>query len=500
MPKNFPRPLWGQKICDRRGWSFGEVFRHQFRIGRARAVPEWEGKQIGPFWLEHCPFLPVTPILSDKGKSLGYLLGIAVDAEGAGFGYDGGPPVTLAARFDAVAQLQARLAGRFAIVVEIDGETRFYPDASSSLTAVMNARTGVLAASVPLAIDTPLRVSPGRKVDELWRVTRLQLMGETADRRVTQLFANHYIDLADCSAHRFWPDRDTPFDTPGPDAIPRLAKRLQGIMTSLTHRFDCALPVTGGQDSRLLAAALTPDSAVLMAHYFVYEINWATGFDVAAAKPVADHIGVPLKVLRLMGEPQGDAFEGFDPRLVRAQIALATGFSQSRLTKPVLQAMQATPPSQVVLRGGAAELVHANKWPQPARIPDVVTAEFAFERLALQSPANLRAALGEEAFDASWLRYTAWFAALPEAARRRAPDVGHRELWLSGPFGTIFQAPRRHFYLNPFNDHQLMAETTRFDPKMRRSGALLKALLDHLSPGLSELPYATQLRAKAQAA
>ena len=69
-------------------------------------------------------------------------------------------------------------------------------------------------------------------------------------------------------------------------------------------------------------------------------------------------------------------------------------------------------------------------------------------------------------------------AGLPEAARARAPDVQHRELWLSGPFGTFFQVPREQFYLNPFNDHQLTAETMRFDPAMRRRGQLVKGLFD----------------------
>ena len=232
----------------------------------------------------------------------------------------------------------------------------------------------------------------------------------------------------------------------------------------------------------------------------MYEINWSTGFDVASATQVAEHLNLPLQVKRLLSGESAGELAGLDVRRTRAQAALATGFSHPKLGKPVLQAMHATPPCKLLLRGGAAELVHANKWPHPPRIPDQVTAEFAFERLAGQSQAGLRTAMGDDAFERCWERYKAWFQALPEAARARAPDVGHRELWLSGPFGTIFNAPRRHFYLNPFNDHRLMAETMRFDPRMRRGGVLLKALLDHLSPGLSGVPYANQLRAKARAA
>lgn len=499
MGQEVLQPVWGQKICDRRGWAFADVFRHQFRISRARSIVDWPAHNIGAFRVEHCPHLPTTLIMNRQGAEIGVLLGVAVDADGAAYGSGDGAVLTMSASFAAVERHQARMAGRFAMLVKIGNEVRFYPDASSSLTTVLNARAGVLAASVPLAIDTPVRPTTGG-VDDLWRASRLRLMGETSDRRVTQLYANHYVDLSDFAPHRFWPDAATSFDPPGQDAIEPIAERLRAIMGVFVNRFACALPVTGGKDSRLLAAALTPDAMRRMRHFFVYEINWSTGFDVTSAKAVAAHLGLPLDVKRVSSGDCAAELADLDLRVVRAQTALATGFAHPRLGKTVLQAMHVTPPCTLLLRGGAAELVHANKWPQPPRIPARVEAEFAFERLAGQSTTALRRTLGDDGFKRSWSRYNDWFHGLPQGAQARAPDVGHRELWLSGPFGTIFQAPRRHFYVNPFNDYRLMTETTRFDPKIRRRGVLLKSLLDHLSPGLAEVPYATQLRAKMQAA
>lgn len=501
MEVDAPRPTWGEKVCARRGWNFGEVFHHQFRIGPVRQAPAWLSMPFGDLWLEHCPDLPVTPILGPDGAKIGVLLGIAVSAEGAGYGAAKGAAVVLdAAEFDAVARCQASLAGRFALLVRLGDETRYYPDASSSLTAVMNPRARVLAASVPLAIDTPLKVSTGRSPDTLWTEQRLQLMGQTSDRRVMQLYANHYVNLGDFSTHRFWPTEDTLFDAPDADAVPRIADRLRGIMSALTEHFGCVLPVTGGQDSRLLVGALTPESAAQVQHYFVYENNWASGFDVSAAEEVAAHLGLPLQVKRLLHGEAAEDIADLDGRVLRAQSALGTGFSHPRLRRQGLEAVQATPSGDLLLRGGAAELAHANKWPIPRRIPGTITPDFALERMAGRSMEGLRTLLGDDAFEETRARYHAWFAGLPEAARARAPDVQHRELWLSGPFGTFFQVPREQFYLNPFNDHQLTAETMRFDPAMRRRGQLVKGLLDYLSPGLSDVVYATELRAQAIAA
>ena len=502
LAKENPTPCWGEQVCRNRGWTFGEVFRHQFRIGRSPIIGAWPNCELGRFSIEHCPDLPVTRVLSRRGELIGWCLGVAVDAAGTAIGCGDGSPVTITASFEAVERLQSRLAGRFALLISIGGDTRYYPDAASSLTAVLHPEAQVIASTVPLAIRGAVQPSGGRSLQEIRRKHRLYLMGETIDARVSQAFGNHYVDLQDFSSHRFWPKDDTSFQ-PHDDAescVDQIATRLQTIMTALVSRFDCTLPLTGGQDSRVLAAALRPESVTRLSHAHVHEINWATGFDVAAAVKVAEHLNLPLEVKRVTAGECDEELADMDVSKLRGQMALATGYAYPQLRKNVIQAMQVAPPAFLLLRGGAAELAHANKWPHPPRIPDEVTPDFAFERLAGHSFEDLRASLGDSTVERYWDAYQAWFRGLPEGARARAPDVGHAELWLSGPFGTVFNAPRQHFYLNPFNDHGLIHRTMRFDPKMRRRGLLVKALLDRLSPGLADIPYARQLLAANRAA
>jgi hypothetical protein len=324
-------------------------------------------------------------------------------------------------------------------------------------------------------------------------------MGDTVDVRVSQLLANHYLDLANGSAHRFRSEPEDIDQGGSPKAIDQIAARLQVVMDGLS-RETCTLPITGGKDSRLLAAALTPEARERVAHFCVYEINWITQFDVASARMVAAHLGVPLEVKDVLSGACDAELDGLDTDRIEAQAALATGYVDPRQAASVSKAMLVTPGGGLLLRGGAAELVHANKWPYAPRIPEVITAGFGFERLLTKSSDAIRDTYGDALFERYLEKYAQWFDALPEGAKARAPDVAHRELWLSGPFGAVFYAPRKQFYLNPFNDNILMQLATRFRPGMRRHGHLLKALLNRLSPGLADVPYAVQLQVRAKQA
>ncbi|UCH52495.1 MAG: hypothetical protein JSW09_07715, partial [Pseudomonadota bacterium] len=68
------------------------------------------------------------------------------------------------------------------------------------------------------------------------------------------LLPNHYLDLNTARCQRFWPTRTlTPiaFDS----AVNHLAQRLPQLMRAVANRFDIALGITAGIDSRLVLAA-----------------------------------------------------------------------------------------------------------------------------------------------------------------------------------------------------------------------------------------------------
>jgi hypothetical protein len=73
------------------------------------------------------------------------------------------------------------------------------------------------------------------------------------------LLPNHYLNLQTGTCHRFWPGgnlRPLPVNV----AVQRCSFLLSRLLESAANRFDLALPVTAGWDSRLLLAASKPIS------------------------------------------------------------------------------------------------------------------------------------------------------------------------------------------------------------------------------------------------
>lgn len=74
---------------------------------------------------------------------------------------------------------------------------------------------------------------------------------------VRHLLPNHYLNLLTGTCHRYWPRENLP-SLSMTAAVERCSFLLQGLLESAANRFDLALPVTAGWDSRLLLAAAKP--------------------------------------------------------------------------------------------------------------------------------------------------------------------------------------------------------------------------------------------------
>jgi hypothetical protein len=73
-------------------------------------------------------------------------------------------------------------------------------------------------------------------------------------REIRHLLPNHYLDLGTSRSHRFWPGKLlVPLTVDA--AIDHVARRLPKLMEALANRFDLALGMTAGIDSRLVLAA-----------------------------------------------------------------------------------------------------------------------------------------------------------------------------------------------------------------------------------------------------
>lgn len=101
----------------------------------------------------------------------------------------------------------------------------------------------------PVAINEYMNKDCYQKWDEcLWP-------GDSSPySEIKHLLPNHYLDLNTGLCYRYWPDKDIAKMSLD-ESVERISERLRGLMMSAANRFDLALGMTAGWDTRLILAA-----------------------------------------------------------------------------------------------------------------------------------------------------------------------------------------------------------------------------------------------------
>jgi hypothetical protein len=72
--------------------------------------------------------------------------------------------------------------------------------------------------------------------------------------QINHMLPNHYLDLKTGHCHRYWPDNNYNI-IPMRKGVNRASELLKGVMESANNRYDLAIAITAGWDSRLVLAS-----------------------------------------------------------------------------------------------------------------------------------------------------------------------------------------------------------------------------------------------------
>jgi hypothetical protein len=162
--------------------------------------------------------------------------------------------------FRALEERTASLGGRWALIAEIRGESRLYPDATGtkSIFHTVSADGAVWAASQPNLLSEALGVLRDEDAWSRFRSHPCSASSWPCDltpfQNVRQLLPNHYLDLGTGEVVRFWPVEGIAHQTIEL-AAEHIVERLHGIMAATVARGTTATPLSGGYDSRTLYAS-----------------------------------------------------------------------------------------------------------------------------------------------------------------------------------------------------------------------------------------------------
>jgi hypothetical protein len=119
----------------------------------------------------------------------------------------------------------------------------------------------------------------------------------TPYEEVTHLLPNHFLDLNNGSCKRYWP-KQSPENSSLTSSIDQCSSLLQGILKSASHRFELALAITAGLDSRVVLAA-SKDLNNVFSYMTVRQIGMAENHaDIEIPSRLLSKIGLSHDVVR----------------------------------------------------------------------------------------------------------------------------------------------------------------------------------------------------------
>lgn len=288
---------------NKRGGKFGHLlYRNQFVLGpSAKGFESWNTAHLGSGLCVHAhPELNL--IRAGLGGRSAVLLGYILD-----------PLNPEANDADILEELLGKSSGRESlirntaeyggrwIIIMDDGEERYLFTDAAGLRQVFYAEadSGLWCASQPGMLARLLDLKTGSRAeefinsDEFRRDDENRWPGESsAYAEIKHLLPNHWLNLKTGERKRYWPDG--PLDVIDvEEGVRRATGRLKGLMRSAAHRFDLALSITAGLDSRLAMAASRDIRG---------KLDFVTVKQVRMPENHADII-VPSKLLSKLGLP-----------------------------------------------------------------------------------------------------------------------------------------------------------------------------------------------------
>ncbi|KIC16762.1 hypothetical protein [Leisingera sp. ANG-DT] len=475
--------LEAQRLWPYRPRLFAKAFRYQYVVSRqVEQIHSFARRTCGQWHIHSGKDLPACTLHDAQGRQFGVLLGIAVGPAGLLSGPQQHLPLdsTAADFWNHLEAFITDTAGRFAIIAESGGQARFYTDPVAMIGAVYDPLARRVAASPLLALDRPVVPNPKVDLDTVENHGGKISLFHTADKHVRRLNPNCYLDLRTFREHRFWPRENDSLDAPADpvEIYDRIYAQASFNIGAIAAAHPTALPVTGGQDSRLLMTFAKPHAGRIR-HYFSHINNYATRRDAAIG-------GILCQRLNLRHEP----LDKRDFSLPEAEVEkrrsiyhLTTGAPMPPPLEHLNGTANGLPENTVILRGHQTDLLRAVFVTRPQGLWDVINWQI---RKLLIVPSNM---FGPETAALFRDDFTAWQQSLNTPARSKAVDFLFLEVYYSSTIGAVFPGLWQHFYMSPFNSRKLIALSLSFADKHRVESEPVFDIIERFAPQLSDVPF-----------
>lgn len=440
---------------------------------RPEAPAGYEAVDLGGAWLAHDSRLPLIDLQDQAGRRLGVVIGFVYSEFADSFMASG--VVTLPLAVDGVEALERdvlpRFGGTFLMIACRDLPLRAYPDHAGSLSLVYSPEDRRAASSPSLLLDE--QAYQARFHTDLHQalVVREGASGWisgtlTAHRGVIRLLPNHYLDLGDWTAHRFWPRPDTFAQWRDmATAADSAADALRDFARAACDQFRVAATLTAGFDARLLVATLHQE----LARAGFFTINTGVGLDLDMSQVIAKRFGLNHRLVEPLAANE-------------TQMAIwdrAVGdcmIEAPRITHPTLGLLTER---DAIFTGMYGEVGRCRLYRQDLMtINDArIDARFVMDRLTLPPHPELLENIGQ------------WFAGLKGQPNSVIMDLAFLELkFASWAMGQRPMTNAIKLNLLPIAQRRVLDTFIGVSPQDKDTEALFWAIIARLWPELAEVP------------
>lgn len=480
--------LQAHKVSKNHGHDIETMFRYQYFIStnKIRINEKFSMSELFGLFIQTHPELNICSIEDSNGELIAYCIGIAVDH--GGFNISDGYQLNFSqdseAFWDLLEDFVIGLAGRYLIVVHRGGNSRIYGDLSNSMACVYDPETKFIASSVLLCLERDIEENPIMPAE--WATTgkRKYCFGHTHDRTVKRLAVNCYLDIDRSTEKRFWPrseDFSESSEDQVDDIISDISIRISNIFGAITDNHKTSMPLTGGNDSRVLAACCHTHLGKVD-NFHTHILNYPQAMDARVGGLIAAKLNVQHEIYdgRRLTAP---------PRAIRRRVGryqAVTGYEVS-VPKDITTDLYAYPPkNSVLLRGNVMEILRAQSWKGRTKAGGV-NYNFGLKRCLFSGGADVR-----EVIDAWMPQYKLWVDEFDGDVRENYIDMGYVEHNLLN-YGNVLLGFHRCFFISPFNDRLLFRLCAKLPMHYKSSGLANKLLISRNCPELLDIPYGKEI-------
>ena len=469
--------------CKRAGVDFETAFRWQYLLTQRHISQTALIKYTFNGWNFYVgDGVSVANLEDVKGRQVGLFIGVGVDQQGLVEGNYQIPSLDLDSDgfFEAFEAWLFYVAGRYNVLISRGKENRFYSDAVGMNGMVYDHEGRQVASSLGLCLERDVIDHPLYDHSYIERGEGNYSLFHTKDKGVRRGNPNFYLDLSDFTETRFWP-RTEDFTTlrSRQDIYAEIISRTAQVIKNINEKFKTVLPLSGGQDSRLLVAIAGEDLAGVDL-YFTHITNYASRIDATIAGEIAKYLNLDHEIYdrRDFNIIKGDVVK------LEAEYHAALGMKMPLKNGMARGLHKGVPDRWLILRGHQTDFLRAvfiDKLGADGRN----NLRWQIKRLLIVP----RKEFNGKIYKRFAPEYKSWIATLPENSLERQVDLMFLEIYYSSTIGALFPALSRNFFMSPFNSRHLVSLSLSIEESYRRSSFAVNDILLTLNPELHEIPF-----------